>query len=327
VLWQNRGDNTFDEVGNVLGLASRLDSRGAATADLDNDGDLDLVVYNRNMPLVRIFRNDAPPEGASLLVDLVSPGGNAIGAQATLRCGEDSMLRQVEAGSGFMSQSASTLHFGLGGCARVDEIAVRWPSGREDRWRDLEVGQRVTLSEGAPVPAALAPVRARNHNEAEVLAVAGGLSASVPALRLARFDAEGELELGELGTGVSVLNFWATWCVPCRTEMPELVSLSRAYGPRGVRFYGVTMDEAASAAAVRDFLAEYGVAYEQLWGSAEAQAPFASLASAPNGSVPMTAVIADGLVRRVTAGPIDRAALAALLDALGREAKTAVDTG
>ena len=95
-LFQNRGDGTFDEVGNVLGLYLRLDSRGAAPADLDGDGDLDLVVYNRNNPVVKIFRNDTPGQGNVLLVDLVGVESEplAASAQVVASCGEPPVLQQ-----------------------------------------------------------------------------------------------------------------------------------------------------------------------------------------------------------------------------------------
>ena len=126
-LFQNRGDGadgtaTFDEVGDVAGLYLRLDSRGAAAADLDGDGDLDLMVYNRNNPTIKVYRNDTPVQGRVALVDLVGTQSEilASGAQATLRCDGVEQLRQVELGSGFLSQAPPTLHFGLGACARIE---------------------------------------------------------------------------------------------------------------------------------------------------------------------------------------------------------------
>ncbi|MDX1450512.1 MAG: ASPIC/UnbV domain-containing protein, partial [Acidimicrobiia bacterium] len=130
-LFQNRGDGTFDEVGNVLGTYLRLDSRGAAAADLDGDGDLDLAVYNRNNPVIKLVRNDAPGQGNAVAIDLkgTESGPMAVGAQVVASCGGRQVLRQVEVGSGFISQSPPRLHFGLGDCRTVDSVSIRWPSG------------------------------------------------------------------------------------------------------------------------------------------------------------------------------------------------------
>lgn len=319
VLWQNRGDNTFDEVGNVTGLASRLDSRGVGAADLDQDGDLDLVVYNRNSPLVQVFRNNTPNQGNRLIVDLKSPI-HAVGAQAAALCDGRVVMRQVEAGSGLLSQSASTLHFGLGACAEVDTLEVRWPSGAVDAWRSLAANQRLTLREGQSEVATV-PLRESNYNAAEPAVAAGGISAAAPEVAFDWLASGESVTLTELTTSrTTVLNFWATWCIPCRTEMPELVALAEEYADQGVRFVGASLDERDNEAAVHAFLAEFNATYDQVWGTTDSQAPFASLASAPNGSVPMTAVIRDGLVRWVRAGAVDHATLSGVLDALAKAA-------
>ena len=327
VLFQNRGDGTFDEVGNLVGLAKKLDSRGAATADLDGDGDLDLVVYNRNNPTVVIYRNDAPEQGRTLLVDLVpKAGGTTIGAQAIARCGEATMLRQIEAGSGFLSQSPSTVHFGLGDCSALDSLEVRWPSGEVETWSDVAGNSRVSVVQGETGLVA-SELRERNYNAGQVLAAEGTISAPVPEMELAGFDDADALELtawsddGSQGgpSGVAdtlFINFWATWCIPCRAEMPDIQALHEEFGPRGVGFYGIVMDEADQAEAVREFLSKNDITYAQVWGDSAAQEPFTTLGNAPAGSVPTTAIIHRGFVRQVVAGTIDAEATERLLEAL-----------
>ena len=330
-LFQNRGagaDGTvnFDEVGNVLGVYLRLDSRSAATADFDGDGDLDLAVYNRNNPIIKIYRNDTPGQGHLALVDLrgTDSGTLAAGAQAVLDCGGKQMLRQVELGSGFLAQSAPTLHFGLGGCSRVDSVEVRWPSGREQTWRDMPADHRVTLTEGSDDFQATA-LEHRNYNRDELAQAAGELSAPRPDLSFDRVGGDvasaplrgdGALTLADLDAGTAVLNFWATWCTACIAEMPELEALYRRFGPRGLRVIGVSLDEGRPRAAVRAFLEERGASYEQVWGDVDQQRPFASLGSSPPGAIPITAVLHRGTVRDVRVGTFDPEAMAELLDRL-----------
>ncbi len=324
-LFQSRGVGavgtvTFDEVGNVLGLYLRLDSRSAAAADLDGDGDLDLAVYNRNNPIIKIYRNDTPGQGNLALVDLRGTGSGtlAAGAQAVLDCAGKRMLRQVELGSGFLAQSAPTLHFGLGGCSRIDSIEVRWPSGREQTWQDLPVNHRVALTEGSG-EVQVSALEHRNYNRDQLAPAAGELSAPRPDLAFDRLDGDGALALADLDGGTAVLNFWATWCTACIAEMPELEALHRRFGPRGVRVIGVSLDEGRPQEKVTAFLKERGVTYEQVWGDVDQQRPFASLGSSPPGAIPITAVLHRGTVRDVRVGTFDPEAMAELLERLTAE--------
>ncbi len=324
-LFQNRGvgadgNTTFDEVGNVLGVYLRLDSRGAAVADLDGDGDLDLVVYNRNNPTLKIYRNDTHGQGNLVLVDLRgnASGTLAAGAQAVLTCAGEQQLRQVEIGSGFLSQGPPTLHFGLAACPQISSIEVRWPSGEEQRWQDLPVNQRLTLTEGSDGFTAT-PLERRNYNRNELAVAAGELSAPRPDLSFDPVAGGESIALADLDNTTVVLNFWATWCTACVAEMPELEELHQRFGRRGVRFFGISFDEGRPQAAVREFLAEHGITYEQVWGSVEQQQPFASLGASPPGAIPLTAILHRGTVRDVQVGSFDGQAMAELLDRLLEE--------
>ena len=315
-LFQNRGDGTFDEVGNVLGLYSRFDSRGAAAADLDGDGDLDLIVYNRNNPTVKVFRNDTPGQGNVLAVDLRATAGEplAAGAQVTARCGDLAVLRQVELGSGFISQGPPTLHFGLGACREVERLDVVWPGRGTQSLTGLPVNHLARVTEGQD-EVALEPLRPRNYNRQDLAPVAGSLSATRPELVFERLGAAGQLALADLDDEVVVLNFWATWCTACVLEMPDLERLAGRFAGR-VRFLGVAMDEEKGAEEVLAFAAELGTTYEQVWGRPADQQPFSSLGASLPGAIPLTAVIERGTIRAVFVGQIDEAELADLLERL-----------
>lgn len=315
-LFQNRGDGTFDEVGNVLGLYLRLDSRGAAPADLDGDGDLDLVVYNRNNPTVKIFRNDTPGQGNVLLVDLngVESEPLAAAAQVIATCGSRQVLRQVEIGSGFISQRPPTLHFGLGDCRTVDSLEINWPSGRKQTVNGLDVNHRIIISEGSDGVESVA-LMSRNYNRQDVAPVAGELSAERPDLTLRRLGSAERLALADLDSETVVVNFWATWCTACLLEMPDLEELSKEFAGR-VRFLGVAMDEDREDAEIQSFAVARGTSYEQFLGAVEDQAPFSSLGSSPPGAIPLTAVIHKGTVRAVFVGQIDVVEVANLLEQL-----------
>lgn len=314
-LFQNRGDGTFDEVGNVVGLYLRLDSRGAAAADFDGDGDLDLAVYSRNNPILKVYRNDTPGQGNVLQVKLRGTDSEptAAGAQVTATCDGRRILRQVALGEGFLSQNPHALHFGLGSCREVESLDILWPSGTEQSLERLPVNHKVSVVEGEEDFVAT-PLEPRNYNRGDLAPSVGDLSAVRPDLTFRRLGEEGELSLASLDDGTAVVNFWATWCTACVLEMPDLEELSHRFPD--VRFLGITLDEDKTAEEVAAFADERGVTYEQVWGTVEDQQPFSSLGSSPPGAIPLTAILHEGTVRAVYVGQIDAEKLAGLLERL-----------
>jgi hypothetical protein len=158
LLFHNTGGGRFAEVGMSAGAsmkAARV-SRGAALADFDNDGRLDLVVTNLDAPPV-LLRN-ASSGGNWLRVRTVGKKSSrdGYGALVEVSAGGVTQTDEIRAGSSFVSSSDPRLHFGLGKAARVDRIRIRWPSGIEDTLQDLAANQEIVVLEGAgivsPVP-------------------------------------------------------------------------------------------------------------------------------------------------------------------------------
>ena len=102
-----------------------------AVADFNNDGKLDLVM-NANNETPVLYMNNLKKAGSSVELKLVGTASNrdAIGACVWLTAGGKTMMRQVEAGSGYASEMMLPLHFGLGKAEQVNRIEIRWPSGR-----------------------------------------------------------------------------------------------------------------------------------------------------------------------------------------------------
>ncbi|GAB6186735.1 CRTAC1 family protein [Thermopirellula anaerolimosa] len=138
------------------GLKPVLASRGAGVADLDNDGDLDVVILNMR-DRITLLRNDSPKAGHWLQLDLQAPGGNrfGVGAKVTVFAGGLRWVDEVHSGRGYQSHWGLRLHFGLGSRDRVDCVEVRWPGGPVETFTGLSVDRRYVLRQGGevvPVP-------------------------------------------------------------------------------------------------------------------------------------------------------------------------------
>jgi len=151
-LLMNTGDGKFIDVSDQGGdgMKVKLRSRAAGFDDLDNDGDVDVIVLNsRRGPT--ILRNDSPSKGHWLQVCLkgVKTNRDGIGAHVKVVAGDLTLLDEVHSGRGYQSHYGMRLHFGLGNREKVDSIEVRWIGGGIDVFKDVEVDQLLTITEGA----------------------------------------------------------------------------------------------------------------------------------------------------------------------------------
>ena len=151
-LFRNRGDGTFEDVtaARAPDLLRPSVGRGSAFLDLENDGDLDLVMLVAG-GAPRLFRNVGGEGNHFLRVALRGTRSNrdGFGARVILRAGGREQVRTAKAASGYASQSEAILHFGLGSAARVESLEVRWPSGKIDRLGPLEANHLVRIEEGS----------------------------------------------------------------------------------------------------------------------------------------------------------------------------------
>jgi hypothetical protein len=148
--FKNNKDLTFKNVGNNWGLAQNSNSNGAVYADLDNDGDLDLVVNNINAPAF-IYQNEANQKLKNHYLKVSLVGGElnrfGIGTKVTIyQKGQAQYLEQMPM-RGYQSSVSGVLHFGLGGNVVIDSLKVIWPNGKQQRLSNVKGDQWLTLSQ------------------------------------------------------------------------------------------------------------------------------------------------------------------------------------
>jgi len=149
-LFENDGKARFTEANEAAGpFASQVEvSRGLCFGDIDEDGDVDMVLSNIDNSL-RCYRNRAPKEGRHwLLVRAMTGKRDAIGAQLWLKAGERELCGLVLPGSSYCSSNDPRVHFGLGAVTTVDEIVVLWPDRRRESFSVPGVDRVITLRQG-----------------------------------------------------------------------------------------------------------------------------------------------------------------------------------
>ena len=158
LLYRNQQNGTFADVTATAGpaLSEPSVSRGSATGDLDNDGDLDVVINNLD-GAPTVLRNDGGNRGNFLVVDLEGRTGNrsAVGALVIVRAADLVQRAERRSGDSYLSHSDARLHFGLGTRTKADSVEVRWPHGSVQTFRDIPANAFIKIVEGAQSPQTL----------------------------------------------------------------------------------------------------------------------------------------------------------------------------
>ncbi len=269
-FYLNLGEGRFADVSSVVGLDSDRDGRAFSPVDFDRDGDLDLLIKNRNTPQLMLLRNDVPAQNHSIAFKLIGTASNrdAVGAKVRIVTENGPRTKFVRMGSGFLSQASAQIFFGLGDSREIKEVAVFWPSGHQDSFEAVAANQLVTVQEAKGIvrrqpflarsaPPDRAPEMAASDLAPKLAAHGSWLVEPVPVPELTGRDLAGrELALTRWRGQPVLLNFWASWCAPCREELSQW---SAAYGKlqeAGAQVVAVSVDEPGTEDQVRRFVDE-----------------------------------------------------------------------
>lgn len=162
LLLINRGGKFSDETRSAgKGLAVLESSRGSACGDLDNDGDLDIVVSNQDARPTYL-ENRTAPGGHRVLIELFDTRGapQALGARLELTAGGLTQIRQVHSGGSYVSHSDIRLQVGLGASQRIEKLIIEWPDGGRESYRDLPADRWYRIKRGVE-PLAMALTSAK----------------------------------------------------------------------------------------------------------------------------------------------------------------------
>ena len=143
-MFMNNGDYTFENMSESWGFGEKGWSHGGLYADLDNDGDLDLVLNNMDEP-AGIYRNNSTGNANYLVVNATRGGNPALNTRVEVSYGDESQLRDITSTRGYMSSSQPIAHFGLKDVTVIDEVRVLWLDGTETVLNDVPSNQTLEV--------------------------------------------------------------------------------------------------------------------------------------------------------------------------------------
>lgn len=150
-LYWNKHDGTFEDISLQAGpgITTVFNSHGAAAADFDNDGAVEILVNNSHDPPSLLKNYGAYGNWLALKLIGTKSNRDAIGAQVIVRASNHLQLQEVRSGGGYISQSDLRLHFGLGSASQADTVEVRWPGGLKQSFRNAEANKFYVIEEGS----------------------------------------------------------------------------------------------------------------------------------------------------------------------------------
>lgn len=308
-LYLNLGTKKFTDISGVSGIDSITDGRAGVFADFDNDGDLDVFSTTIQNQAHLLFRNNVGQDNNFLRILLeggYKTGLDAFGSVVRIKSSAGTMTKIKSGGSGYISEHDPRLLFGLGKDTKAEWVEVTWPNGNVERFAGAAVANAtLLLKEGA--------------GRSEVVSL-GKTNLAEPLTKAEIFARSLKIRIGQLlpdftiktTSGVkssvkkqlksgrqTIINIWATWCIPCATEMPELQKIQPNLAARGIDLIGLNVDTEPNA-KVKNYLYRKGIHYSNLIGAVPA---IEQIYATDELSVPLSILVDDkGIVRDLIPG-------------------------
>ena len=298
-LYLNLGGKKFTDISGVSGIDSITDGRAGVFADFDNDGDLDVFSTTIQHQAHLLFRNNVGQDSNFVRIELEGTGTStrdAFGSVVRVKTSAGTLTKIKSGGAGFISQHDPRLIFGLGNDQNTQSVEVTWANGTVERFGgDMIAGGTYLLKEGAGKAQTLTVAKANLPEpltKAEVFAsgLKFGVGAKLPDFVLKNLNGTATSARKLLKPGrKTLINIWATWCIPCAKEMPELQRIRSKLAARGIDIVGMNVDT-EKGVNIRRYLTEKNVTYPNVIGGVTA---IESIYATDELSVPLSILVDD----------------------------------
>lgn len=308
-LYLNLGGKKFTDISGVSGIDSITDGRAGVFADFDNDGDLDVFLTTIQNQAHLLFRNNVGQDNNFLKIVLEGDektGRDAFGAIVRVKTSAGILTKIKSGGSGFISQHDPRLLFGLGKDKKAESIEVTWANGTVEKFEtDAVSGSTLLLKRGASKAQAIAVGKTSLPNplsKTEIFAQSLRIKIGQPLPDFAlktMTGASSSMKKQFKPERNTLINIWATWCIPCAKEIPELEKMRSRLAARGVDLIGVNVDTEKNA-NVKGYIASKRVTYPTLIGGTAA---IESIYATDELNVPLTILVdGEGVVKELIPG-------------------------
>ena len=308
-LYLNSGGKKFTDISGISGIDSITDGRAGVFADFDNDGDLDVFSTTIQHQAHLLFRNNIGQNGNFLRIILEGEkdtGRDAFGSIVRVKTSAGILTKIKSGGSGFISQHDPRLLFGLGKDTRAEWIEVTWSNGKVEKFEgEALAGSTLLLKEDSGKIETVKLAKANLPNplmKAEIFAQSLKIKIGKPLPDFAVKTMTGGLSSMQKNYRPgrnTLINIWATWCLPCAKEMPELEKMRPLLTAHGIDLIGINVDIEKNV-KVKDYLANKRITYPVLIGGATA---IENIYATDELSVPLTILVDDkGIVKDLIPG-------------------------
>jgi thiol-disulfide isomerase/thioredoxin len=303
------GGKKFTDISGVSGIDSMTDGRAGVFADFDNDGDLDVFSTTIQNQAHLLFRNNVGQDNNFLRLALEGDakiGFDAFGSVVRVKTSAGTMTKIKSGGSGFISQHDPRLLFGLGKDQKAESIEVTWANGEVERFEtDAASGSTLVLKKGGGKARSIVVGKANLPNpltKTEIFAqsLKIKIGQSLPNFALKTLAGTASSIKRQMKTKrQTLINVWATWCVPCAKEMPELEKMRVKLAARGIDLLGLNVDT-EKGVNIKNYVANKRVTYPIVVGGVIA---IEQIYATDELSVPLTILVDDkGIVRDLIPG-------------------------